>query len=147
MVHALSEIRRTLIPDGLLLDLRPLADRWPVEVVTGTRVRVTGCLTDLPTGLADDEASNRAMQEAARRGWFVRADEQIFPAFIYWDDPDEMSAYMAERWADFVKLEDETLAATRAAWEEAGEGKQARIRAKMLLTRWRKISVLEHARF
>jgi hypothetical protein len=138
MVHALSEIRRTLIPDGLLLDLRPLADRWPVEVVTGSRVRVTGRVTDLPTGLADDDASNRAMQEAARRGWFVREEEQIFPAFIYWDNPDEMSAYMTERWADFVKLEDETLAATRAAWDPAGAGRRVRIRAKMLLTRWHK---------
>jgi hypothetical protein len=138
MVHALSEIRRTLIPDGLLLDLRPLADRWPVEVVTGSRVRVTGRVTDLPSGLSDDEAANNAVAEARRRGWFVRADEQVFPAFIYWDDPDEMSAYMTERWADFVKLEDETLIATRAAWEASRDNRRVRIRTKMLLTRWRK---------
>ena len=32
MVHALEEIHRTLRPGGLLIDLRPLLDRWPVEV-------------------------------------------------------------------------------------------------------------------
>jgi hypothetical protein len=138
MVHALEEIHRTLVSDGILIDLRPLADRWPVEVVTSGTVRVTGHVTDLPSGLADDEASNRAMEEAARRGWFVRESEQIFPAFIYWDSPDEMSAYIADRWTDFVKLEEDTLQAARVLWNTAGDDRRVRVKTKMLLTRWRK---------
>ncbi|HEY5268876.1 MAG TPA: hypothetical protein VII97_00945 [Anaerolineales bacterium] len=35
MVHALEEIQRVLAPGGTLLDLRPLADCWPVEIVLG----------------------------------------------------------------------------------------------------------------
>ncbi len=140
MVHALEEIHRVLAPGGILLDLRPLADRWPVEVMTADEVRVMGRLTDLPSGLADDEASNEAMKEVARRGWFVREEEHIFPMFTYWDDPDEMAAYIAERWADFIKLEDETFKAAGAAWEAAGEGRQVRTRMKMLLTRWQRNS-------
>ena len=42
MVHALSEVRRVLSPDGILIDLRPLADNWPVEVVSLREVRRTG---------------------------------------------------------------------------------------------------------
>ena len=34
MVHALAEIRRVLVSDGVLIDLRPLADQWPVEVAS-----------------------------------------------------------------------------------------------------------------
>jgi len=140
MVHALEEIRRVLAPGGILLDLRPLADRWPVEVVTVDGVRVMGRLTDLPSGLADDEASNEAMQEVARRGWFVCEEEQIFPMFTYWDDPDEMAAYMAERWADFIKLEDVTFKAAGVAWKAAGADRRVRIQMKMLLTRWQRYS-------
>jgi hypothetical protein len=138
MVHALEEIQRTLVPEGILLDLRPLADQWPVEIVTRSRTRVMGRVSDLPPGLADDEASNQAVEEAARRGWFVREEEQIFPAYLYWDTPDEMAAYMAERWSDFVKLEEDTLEAAQSTWVASGKEKRVRIRLKMLLTRWRK---------
>ena len=138
MVHALEEIRRTLVSGGILIDLRPLADRWPVEVVTGGQIHVMGCVTDLPTGLADDESANNAIAESARRGWFIREEEEFFPAYLYWDNPDEMSTYISERWADFVKLEEDTLRATKILWDTAGDEKGMRIRLKMLLTRWRK---------
>jgi hypothetical protein len=138
MVHALEEIKRSLGPNGTLIDLRPLADRWPVEVTTVEAVHETGRLTDLPAGLSDDEAANSAMEETARLGWFIRQEEHIFQMYIYWDDPQEMSTYMSERWADFVKLETETLQATQLAWEETNEEKHVRIQMKMLLTRWRK---------
>ena len=35
MVHALSEIRRVLVPDGILIDLRPIADEDPVNLSEG----------------------------------------------------------------------------------------------------------------
>ncbi len=138
MVHALEEIRQTLVSDGILLDLRPLADRWPVEVVSGGQVYMMGRLTDLPSGLADDDAANNAIVESTRRGWFIREQEQFFSVYLYWDTPDEMSTYIAERWTDFVKLEEDTLRATKILWDTAGDDKRVRIRLKMLLTRWRK---------
>lgn len=137
-MHALEEIRRTLVPEGILVDLRPLAAQWPVEIVAADGIRVMGRLTDLPAGLSDDEASNQAVEETARRGWFIQEEEQIFPAYLYWDAPDEMAVYMAERWSDFVKLEDPILAAAQSAWEAAGVDRRVRVRLKMLLTRWRK---------
>jgi hypothetical protein len=57
---------------------------------------------------------------------------------MYWDDPDEMIAYLFERWADFVKMDDQTLELTRAAWVDAGENKRVRLKLKMLLTIWQK---------
>lgn len=137
-MHALEEIRRVLVPDGLLIDLRPLADRWPVEVVWRGGRRVTGHLTDLCTGLADDGAANCAMGEAARQGWFARENETIFPAFEYWDDPQEMYIHMTEKWSDFAALEEAPLQATLAAWAAAGEDKRVRVKMKMLLTVWKK---------
>ena len=138
MVHALEEIHRTLIRKGILLDLRPLANRWPVEVVTGSKIHRLGRLTDLPKGLAYDKAANNAALESARRGWFAREVEEFFAIYLYWDHPEEMATHIAERWADFVKLEEETLRATRAIWHTAGSDRLVRIQMKMLLARWRK---------
>jgi hypothetical protein len=97
-----------------------------------------GQLTDLPTGLADDESANNAIAESARHGWFVREEEEFFSIYLYWDNPDELSTHMTARWSDFVKLEDETFEAVQAAWKTAGDEKHVRIKVKMLLTRWRK---------
>jgi hypothetical protein len=81
MVHALEEIRRVLAPDGILIDLRPLADNWRVEVVSLREVKRTGRVEDLPEQTSGDLASNVAMQEVEKRGWFKREQDELFPFF------------------------------------------------------------------
>ena len=138
MVHALEEIRRILALDGVLIDLRPLADRWRVEVTSDLVDQEIGRLTDLPVGLADDEAANSAFADAARQGWFVREYEQIFPFFYYWETPEEMREHIREKWTDFMQLEDEVFFTTKSVWAAGGANCRVRVRLKMLLTRWRK---------
>jgi hypothetical protein len=138
MVHALGEIRRVLVPRGTLVDLRPLADCWPVEILKRDVAIETGRMQDLPTGLADDQAANAAIEEATRCNWYHQISEITFPLYMYWDDPDEMIAYLFERWADFVQMDDQTQELTRAAWVDAGENKRVRLKLKMLLTIWQK---------
>ena len=138
MVHALDELRRILMPGGTLLDLRPLADSWPVEIVESDNHHQTGHLTDLPTGLGDDQAANLAVEEAARCGWFKRGSNLTFPLYAYWDDPDEMIAYVTDRWTDFVRLDDDVQKTTQAAWAAAGADKRLRLKLNMLLTSWQK---------
>ncbi len=105
MVHALEEIRRTLVPQGLLIDLRPLADRWPVELVSSQTPREMGRMTDLPAGLADDQAANDAIREAHRRGWFGLESDQSFPFYYYWDTPEELLEHIQEKWGDYMQLD------------------------------------------
>ena len=138
MVHALEEIRRTLVLDGLLFDLRPLADRWPVELTSGLTFREIGRVTDLPTGLADDEAANSAFEESSRQGLFRREIECTFPFYCYWDTPEEMKAYIQENWADFIQLEENIYSSARSAWAAMGADRRVRVKLKMILTRWRK---------
>ena len=71
MVHALSEIRRVLVPHGILIDLRPLGERWQIEVTSANESRETGRVMDLPEQVNGDFAANQAMAEAQRRGWFT----------------------------------------------------------------------------
>lgn len=138
MVHALSEIHRTLKPNGTLLDLRPLEDSWSVEVVSAAGWQVSGRLSDMPIGVADDAAANEAMREVESRGWFIQKKMEEFPFFYYWDTPSEMKEFMEEEWEDFEKLEEDVYRKAASLWASSGGDARVRVRVKMLSTVWEK---------
>jgi len=133
----LNEIQRVLVPDGILLDLRPLLDNWHVEVASSREVRETGRVQDYPLGLADDEAANKAMAEAKSNGWFQLESETFFPLYYSWDSASEIEEWIHDEWEDFIGLDDETKRATRSAWALGDGDSRVRVRIKMLLTRWK----------
>jgi SAM-dependent methyltransferase len=146
MVHALGEIHRTLKPNGILIDLRPVEDNWQVEVVsTSSTQRVSsagwqaaGRLSDLPAAVADDEAASRAMREAESRGWYFKEKEEEFDFFYYWDMPSEMKEFMESEWEDFEKLDEDVYHRTASLWALAGADAGVRVRVRMLIARWEK---------
>ncbi len=139
MVHALDEIRRTLKPNGILIDLRPVEDNWLVEVNDSTQNQAAGRLNDMPMGLADDEAAFKAMREAESRRWYIKEKEEEFAFFYYWDTPSEMKEFMEEEWEDFEKIDDEVYEKTKSLWSQANADARVRVRVKMLITRWKKL--------
>ncbi len=136
MVHALDEIRRVLVPDGILIDIRPIMDRWPVEVVSMSSVQETGRADDFQEQVDADVASNDAMREVEARGWFKREREEFFSFFYSWDTPSEMEEFLAEEWPDFIELSEDTKRATRSAWAVGEADSRVRVRVKILITRW-----------
>lgn len=139
MVHALREIRRVLVPHGILIDIRPLADRWPVEVISARGFKETGRAEDLPDQVSVDAASNETMTKVESNGWFQREHEAFFPFFYSWDTPSEMEAYISEEWTDFAALSENTKAATRSAWALGDADNRVRVRVKVLISRWKKL--------
>jgi len=140
MVRALEEIRRVLAPDGILIDLRPLADNWRVEVVSLREVKRTGRVEDLPEQTSGDLASNAAMQEVEKRGWFKREQDELFSFFYSWDTPSEMEEFVDDDWQDFVGMTEDTRRATRAAWAVADADGRVRVRVEVWIARWRKLN-------
>jgi hypothetical protein len=140
MVHALGEIHRVLASDGILIDLRPIADSWSIEVFSARETRETGHVTDLPLGLEDDEAANQAMRNAEANGWFTRESEAFFPLHYVWDTASDMEQWIDEEWTNFIGLDEEPRRATRSAWALGDADSRVRVRAKMLITRWKKMS-------
>ncbi len=138
-MHALEGIKRVLVPGGLLIDLRPLLERWPVEIAWENGYREVGRLTDLPEGLSDDEAANRAMEEAARRGWFALEQGECFSLFYSWDTASDMEQYLREEWDSFVQLDEEVSRAAKSTWAVANADARVRVRARMIINRWRKV--------
>ena len=136
MVHALDEIRRVLVPNGILIDIRPIMDRWPVEVVSISGVKETGRADDFQGQIDADVASNEAMREVEARGWFKREQEEFFPFFYSWDTPSEMEKFIAEEWADSIEISDDIKKATRSAWAIGDADSRVRVRVKILITRW-----------
>ena len=137
-MHALAEIRRVLVPDGILIDLRPLADNWRVEVVSLREIKRTGRVEDLPEQTNGDIASNEAMKEVEKRGWFKREQDELFPFFYSWDTPSEMESFVDDDWSDFVGMEEDTRRATRSAWAVADADSRVRVRVEIWIARWRK---------
>ena len=137
-MHALEQIKRTLVPRGLLIDLRPLLGAWPVEVAWGNKYREVGRLRDLPEGLSDDEAAEHAMEEAARRGWFSLEEGERFSLFYSWDTANDMETFLREEWDGFVELDEDVSRAAKSAWAVAEAEARVRVRAEMLIKRWRR---------
>lgn len=141
MVHALSEIHRTLKPDGILIDLRPVMDSWTVEVHSASGEQIAGNLTDIEAGKDDDRAAFAAMQHVEARRWFSRQEEQVFSIFYHWNTPSEMKEFLDAEWGDFEKVEEDIYRKTVSIWTIASADANVRVRLKMLITRWKKLAV------
>jgi len=138
MVHALNEIRRVLVGDGILIDIRPLVDLSPVEVVSGGEMfNLAGHVRQLPEDIANDEAANKSIAKAAEHNWFILERKEYFPFFYCWDSPEEMQEYIEDEWADFVTIHEEVWRNVRSMWSVVGADALLRIRLKMLVARWR----------
>jgi hypothetical protein len=137
MVHALDEARRVLKPDGILIDIRPLNGKWPIEVASLREIKETGRVRDFPEPLNADRASNEAMQDVEARGWFARDRQEFFSYTYSWDTPSDMEEWIADEWEDFVAVEEEVKQATRSAWALGDADARVRLLVKMLITRWK----------
>jgi hypothetical protein len=138
MVHALEEIRRVLIRDGILIDLRPLLEYAPIEVVSASEIRLAGAADQLPDDRAGDEAANRAMAQTEEQNWFIKEREEFFPFNYYWDSPKEMQEYLEAEWSNSVTVNEEVWRNLRSMWAVANADACVRIQLKMLIARWRK---------
>jgi hypothetical protein len=133
MVHALEEIHRALTPAGILIDLRPLMDKSPVEVFSGGEPHPAGVVNQLPEDIANDEAANTSIAKAVEQGRFIQERKDFFPLFYYWDSPEEMQAYVEEEWADFVTIPEEVWRNARSLWSAANASARMRVQVKMMI--------------
>jgi SAM-dependent methyltransferase len=137
MVHALDEIRRVLKPGGVLLDIRPMEVRWPIEVAWSDGFIEAGGLLEVPSYQADHQAATQAIEESGARGWFSREEQDIFPLFYYWDTPSEMKEEIEEEWEKPEQLGEEDYRKAQSAWATANADARVRVRVKVMIARWR----------
>jgi hypothetical protein len=137
MVHALEEVRRVLVRDGVLIDLRPLLEHAPIEVVSMSEIRLAGTVNQLPEDHSSDEAADRAVAQAQAQNWYVREREEFFSFNYYRDSPKEMRKYIEEEWSNSITVDEEVWKNARSLWAVANADAQVRIQLKMLISRWK----------
>ncbi len=138
MVHALGEIRRVLVREAVLIDLRPLLEYAPVEIVSASETRLAGTADQLPDDRASDEAANRSIAKVEEQGWFTKEQEKFFPFNYYWDSPKEMQEHLEAEWSNSITVSEEVWRNIRSMWAVANADARVRIQLKMLITRWRR---------
>ncbi len=108
MVHALELLHRALIPQGILVDLRPARRMSPgrhsagfpqVYCVAGDRRLHAGHLQPLKP-LAYYRAADHAVQKVIQRGLFAPEATAVFPFIFYFGSPGHFDKALATRWTD-----------------------------------------------
>jgi hypothetical protein len=137
MVHALAESWRVLRVGERMVDLRPMASGWPVEIVSRDAQTLVGRVDDQMRTVVDN-ISNEAVAETVRRGWFEKESEDRFEFAYYWDTVDAMSTYVETEWGYDAFLPENVLSEAHRLVKEADEGVQIRVRRTMLIASYRK---------
>jgi hypothetical protein len=137
MVHALQEIWRVLLPNGHLIDLRPRATNWPLEVVADGQVLFAGNVDNAPF-VPDDRAAEQAIQRTVRGGLYSLEQKALFDCATYWDTLDDMVNHYID--GDTLIIPDPVLARARQLTSIPRQDKKVRLRLSMGLSRYRKLT-------
>ena len=90
MVHALRESWRVLNVEGILIDLRPLSTRFPIDAVTESNEFRLG-EGDATATIDDSRAADLATLDQVRAGWLTPLQRVEFDIHYYWHTTDEMA--------------------------------------------------------
>ena len=93
MVHALGESWRVLDVEGILIDLRPLSTRFPIDAVTESNEFRLG-EGDATATIDDDRAADLATLDRVRAGWLMSLHRVEFDIHYYWQTTDEMADFL-----------------------------------------------------
>jgi len=137
MVHALTEIWRTLVPGGVLLDIRPYLPFRPLEFVQGQEARVLGRLDEAEFD-PGDPAADDAVAEVMRRGLFTLQETGWFYYASYWDTVAEMRAYLDD-WYDVARLPRRLAGEARKSLGRAGPAGRLRLQTYVVVNVMRKV--------
>jgi hypothetical protein len=137
MVHALNEIWRVLTPRGRLIDLRPHATNWPLEVVLPTKTYVAGRVDNTPF-VPDEVAADAAIGRTVNERRFIPEQQRAFDCAYYWHNLDALLAYYAECGSPPLIISEKVLKRARHLVAAATEESQVRIRLRIMITCYQK---------
>jgi hypothetical protein len=93
MVDALREIRRTVVPGGTILDVRPISEQHMVEVVPASGAAAPLGGVDAYGALEEDRAANGAIEHALRHGWMIQESHATFAVEYWFDTAEDLDAF------------------------------------------------------
>jgi hypothetical protein len=139
MVHALRDACRVLVPDGTLIDLRPLATIFRIDAIVGATAFAVG-EGDTTASAEDDRAADRAVADLEVDGSLVPHRRTQFELHFYWDTTAAMAADLraGRRPKPVTPTYEEIDAALRAAAVRTGYAARLRSTRRMMLASYTK---------
>jgi hypothetical protein len=108
MVHALHEAWRVLVPQGILIDLRPYSIDVPLEILYKEGNESAG-LIDLSPGIVANRAADEAITSVVHEGTFKELKSEYFDFAYYWNSVEDLLVDWNEKWKDEAILPDEVV--------------------------------------
>jgi hypothetical protein len=138
MVHALNEAHRILIPQGIMIDVRPLSVDVPLEVIYQGGGESAGMI-DMSPDIELDRAADRAIESVLtdqlyRESWVENFD---FP--YYWKTFRDMKVDLDEYWMTDVIIPEEVLQRARILFRKRRPQTQILVRVRMKLGKYEKL--------
>jgi hypothetical protein len=130
MVHALEQAWRVLVPNGIMIDVRPLSVDVPLEVVYPNGSEPAG-MVDLSPDLKYDIASDQAIDEVVNKGIFHQSELETFDYANYWKTYHGMVVDFDERWQDEIIVSKEVLKRARELYIQKRPSSRLRLPMRM----------------
>jgi hypothetical protein len=134
MVHALDEARRVLVPQGILIDLRPYCVEVSLELIFEAGMESIAML-DSSSSKPDDLAADKAFESAAQAGIFKELKLEYFYHAYYWNSVEDFLVDYEEKWKDDIVLPRKVIRKASSLYGKhpAGARLRARIRSKLVV--------------
>lgn len=137
MVHALHEAWRVLLPQGMLIDLRPLCADAPLEIVFTGGCALAGAV-DMSPDIALEIAADQAIDSVVGEELFKKLQLDFFDFAYYWDSVADFLADMDEYWKGEVILRTGVIRRARALFKKHQPQARVRLRVRMKLEKFEK---------
>ncbi len=138
MVHALEEAWRVLMPQGIMIDLRPLPIDVPLEIVYEGGYEAAG-MVDMSLDWEFDVAPDKAIERVLEEGIFVQTMLETFGYAFYWRTFHGMVVDLDENWKGDLVVPDDVLKNARKIYLANRPKSHLRLPLKMKLGGYEKI--------
>jgi len=138
MVHALKEAHRVLVPQGIIVDVRPLSVDVPLEILYKGDRESAGMIDTSPD-IELDIAADNAIESILIGRIFVESSKEYFDFAYYWKTIHEMEEDLEEFWKDDVILPEAVIQQAHKLINKQRQQTQIRVGLQMKLGKYEKL--------
>lgn len=138
MVHALKEAHRVLVPQGIMVDVRPLSVDIPLEILYEGGRESAGMIDTSPD-IELDIAADHAIESILIEQIFIESSKEYFDFAYYWKTINEMEEDLEEFWKDDVILPEAVIQQAHKLINKQRPQTQIRVGLQMKLGKYEKL--------
>jgi hypothetical protein len=138
MVHALKEAHRVLVPQGIMVDVRPLSLDVPLEIIYKDG-RDSAGMIDMSPDLDKDMAADKAIESVLMERIYKESSKEEFDFEYFWKTIKDMEDDLAEFWKDDVIVSEGVIQRAHQLFNMQRPQTQIRVAVIMKLGKYEKL--------